>query len=43
MRRFEDVQQGIALLRGLSIAALCGAIGTLIGLNFGGWMRKVQR
>ncbi len=43
LRQFEDVQHGIALLRGLTIAAVCGMVGTWIGLGFGGWMRKVQR
>jgi len=43
LRQFEDVQHGLALFRGLAIAAVCGTIGTWIGLGFGGWMRKVQR
>jgi hypothetical protein len=43
MRRFIEVQQGVALFRGLGIAAICAAISTWIGLSFGGWMRKVQR
>ncbi len=43
MRVFWNAQQGVALFRGLAIAAVCGSIGTWIGLGFGGWMRKVQR
>jgi hypothetical protein len=43
MREFWNAQQGVALFRGLVIAAICGSISTWIGLGFGGWMRKVQR
>src|SRR5277367_815695 len=43
LRHFWNAQQGIALFRGLAIAAICGSISTWIGLGFGGWMRKVQR
>ncbi len=43
LRHFWNAQQGIALFRGLAIAAVCGSISTWIGLGFGGWMRKVQR
>src|SRR5271154_925673 len=43
LRHFYEAQQGLALFRGFAIAAICGAIGTWIGLGFGGWMRKVQR
>ncbi len=43
MREFWNTQHGVALFRGLVIAAICGSISTWIGLGFGGWMRKVQR
>jgi hypothetical protein len=43
LRQFWHAQHGVALFRGLGIAALCGAVSTWIGLGFGGWMRKVQR
>jgi len=43
LRVFEDPQQGLALFKGLVMAAIYGSIGTAIGLGFGGWMRKVQR
>jgi hypothetical protein len=43
LRQFWEPGHGIALFRGFAIAAICGSIGTWIGLGFGGWMRKVQR
>jgi hypothetical protein len=43
LRQFVNAQPPVALFRGLAIGALCGSIGTWIGLGFGGWMRKVQR
>ncbi len=43
LRLFYQAQHGIALVRGLASAAVYGAIGTWVGLGFGGWMRKVQR
>jgi len=43
LRVFEDAQHGLVLVKGLVMAAVYGSIGTLIGLGFGGWMRKVQR
>ncbi len=43
LRQFVDPQHGPTLFRGLAMAAVYGAIGTWVGLGFGGWMRKVQR
>ena len=43
MREFWQPEQGVALMRGLVMAAVYGSISTWIGLGFGGWMRKVQR
>ena len=39
LRQFWEPGHGIALFRGLAIAAICGTISTWIGLGFGGWMR----
>jgi hypothetical protein len=43
MREFFQPDSGLALYRGFFIAAICGSIGTWIGLTFGRWMRSVQR
>jgi hypothetical protein len=43
MREFFQPDHGLVLYRGLFIAAICGSIGTWIGLTFGRWMRSVQR
>jgi len=43
LREFLQAQQGLVLLRGLTLAAVYGVIGTWLGLGFGSWMRKVQR
>ena len=43
LRHFFEAQQGLPLFLGFAKAAIYGAIGTWIGLGFGGWMRKVQR
>ena len=43
MREFFQPDHGLDLYRGLLIAAVCGSIGTWIGLTFGRWMRSVQR
>ena len=43
MRQFFQPDSGLALYRGLLIAAICSSIGTWIGLTFGRWMRSVQR
>ncbi|AXC13131.1 hypothetical protein ACPOL_3852 [Acidisarcina polymorpha] len=43
LRQFIETQQGLALFRGLSLAAICASVGVWIGLSFGSWMRKVQR
>jgi hypothetical protein len=43
LRLFFDPDYGLGLLRGLSIAAVCAAISTWIGLKFGNWMRSIQR
>lgn len=43
MRRFFEPDSGLALTRGLFLAALCGSFGTWLGLRFGQWMKGVQR
>jgi hypothetical protein len=43
LRRFWEAQSGLPLFGGLAWAALYASISTWIGLNFGSWMRKVQR
>ena len=41
--RFLHPEYGMALAKGLSIAAVCAMGSTWIGLRFGRWMRGVQR
>ena len=43
LREWFNPDAGMALVRGLGIAAACGAVGTWVGMRFGGWMRTVQR
>jgi len=43
LRRFFQPDAGIALAKGLGIAALCAMASTWVGLRFGHWMRGVQR
>ena len=43
LRLFSNPQYGVALAKGLVIAALCAMASTWVGLAFGKWMRGVQR
>jgi hypothetical protein len=43
LRIFDDPQYGLALVKGLGMAALCAMASTWVGLAFGRWMRGVQR
>lgn len=44
MRRvFLYPESGMALLRGLMVAAVCGILMTWIGLGWGRWLQRVQR
>jgi hypothetical protein len=43
MRQFFDPDHGVALFAGLAWASVYASISTFIGLQFGRWMRGVQR
>ncbi len=43
MRQWFHPDAGVALWRGFGLASVYGAVGTWVGMKFGGWMHTVQR